>query len=875
MSTVKGPLNSSTASDSTLVGAVYNSTPSAPGDGQQVALQVDSKGNLLVNIAVGGGGASSNVNIADVNGVPPALTNPLPVELSDGTQAFGTVANPISITGSISATNPSVGTNGAAIPTSSTEIGASDGVNLQPLQVDASKNLKVLVNAALPAGTNVIGHVIADTGSTTAVTGNVTVVQPTGTNLHAVLDATSTTTVTQATGTNLHTVVDSGTLTAVTAITNALPAGSNVIGHVIADTGSTTAVTGNVTVVQPTGTSLHAVLDTTSTTAVTQATAANLNATVVGTGTFAVQDAAAEASLVQIQQELRQQSTFPNLNQIAAFQSSASATTLTLTFAGNTTLGNSLLLVAMSNTTTKPTFAQTGGTGTVIRFVDLKSSITAPSVQIDLWRVTVAGTIIMTATFASGACAAIGYEINGLPLSGSLPNSQPVYDSLQISQGTASAATLSSFFTLLPGELPFMFVGLGANTTVSSSSPGTTRLPNFALDGTNTAQNIAASGNLQTFFAGRISGGPLEDMTNMVPTATFSGSSLFTAIYVSFKPVSMPIGGTVGSVLTQIAGNAVVSAAAGVQEVGIVGSTGTTFETTAGVIDHNVKNIANATVATAASGVQKVGIVGSTGTTFETTAGVLDQNTKNINNAAVATAASGVQKVGVVGGTGVILDAVTTAATAPANGLATLAVYQTTTPVLTTGQSVANQIDTTGALWVNKDSRRQTYRMSVRGFTPVAAASSPLFSIQGSATKTVRITHIHVSGYCTTGNAVPAQISLQKFSVLTGGVTGNTPTGALQDSGNAAQTAICLQYSTIPTTATAIGGITATDMFLWLTAGTTIPADFDETDFTFGDDGGQQLVLRGTAQYIGILLSAIGAAGPVMSIWIEWIEDNS
>lgn len=68
-----------------------------------------------------------------------------------------------------------------------------------------------------------------------------------------------------------------------------LAAGTAVIGHVIADTGSTTAVTGNVTVVQPTGTNLHTVLDTTSTTAVTQATAANLNATVVGTGTFAVQ----------------------------------------------------------------------------------------------------------------------------------------------------------------------------------------------------------------------------------------------------------------------------------------------------------------------------------------------------------------------------------------------------------------------------------------------------------------------------------------------------------------------------------------------------------------------------------------------------------
>lgn len=100
------------------------------------------------------------------------------------------------------------------------------------------------------ASSAVIGHVIHDSGSTTVVTGNVTVVQPTGTNLHAVLDTTSTTACTQATGTNLHAVLD---------------------------TTSTTAVT------QATGTNLHAVLDTTSTTAVTQATAANLNAQVVGT----------------------------------------------------------------------------------------------------------------------------------------------------------------------------------------------------------------------------------------------------------------------------------------------------------------------------------------------------------------------------------------------------------------------------------------------------------------------------------------------------------------------------------------------------------------------------------------------------------------
>lgn len=84
--------------------------------------------------------------------------------------------------------------------------------------VNASSQLSVSVdnNPVLGAGSAVIGHVITDTGSTTAVTGNVTVIQGTGTNLHVVTDATSTTAVTQATGTNLHTVTDATSVTAAT-----------------------------------------------------------------------------------------------------------------------------------------------------------------------------------------------------------------------------------------------------------------------------------------------------------------------------------------------------------------------------------------------------------------------------------------------------------------------------------------------------------------------------------------------------------------------------------------------------------------------------------------------------------------------------------
>lgn len=54
-----------------------------------------------------------------------------------------------------------------------------------------------------------------------------------------------------------HVIVDSGTLTAVTAITNALPAGSNVIGHVINDAGS--AIIGKVGIDQTTPGTTNAV----------------------------------------------------------------------------------------------------------------------------------------------------------------------------------------------------------------------------------------------------------------------------------------------------------------------------------------------------------------------------------------------------------------------------------------------------------------------------------------------------------------------------------------------------------------------------------------------------------------------------------------
>ncbi len=134
----------------------------------------------------GGGGSGTDVNIASVGGTP--VTSPLPV------------------------TNTPTGTqdenlkqvNGATVDVG---VGAA-GTGTQRVAVASNSTIATVtavtaITNALPAGSNVIGHVIADSGSTTVVTGNVTVVQPTGTNLHVVTDATSVTTATIGAGTAL------------------------------------------------------------------------------------------------------------------------------------------------------------------------------------------------------------------------------------------------------------------------------------------------------------------------------------------------------------------------------------------------------------------------------------------------------------------------------------------------------------------------------------------------------------------------------------------------------------------------------------------------------------------------------------------------
>ena len=117
-------------------------------------LLVNPDGSINVNTT---GGGATTTNLTEVGGSPITLgqtteANSIPVTIASD-------QSPIPITGSITATNPSVGPTGTTAPTQATEIGAVDSSgNLQHLLVDPSGKLLVDISGT----STVTGTVNAD-----------------------------------------------------------------------------------------------------------------------------------------------------------------------------------------------------------------------------------------------------------------------------------------------------------------------------------------------------------------------------------------------------------------------------------------------------------------------------------------------------------------------------------------------------------------------------------------------------------------------------------------------------------------------------------------------------------------------------------------
>lgn len=170
--------------------------------------------------------------------------------------------------------------------------------------------------------------------------------------------------------------------------------------------------------------------------------------------------------------------------------------------------------------------------------------------------------------------------------------------------------------------------------------------------------------------------------------------------------------------------------------------------------------------------------------------------------------------------------------------------------------------------------KQATYRASTSAvFVPAVTAAVPFFTIYGSASKTIKVQSIVVSGITLTAVAY-INIGLRKYSTAaTGGTSTGSPTATPLDSTSAAATATVLAYTAIPTAGTTVGDISSRRVLGQST--TAAAAGIPQiVDFDFSPTGDTNSpVLRGTAQGLGLYFITAPATTISCLIRVEWTEE--
>ena len=159
-----------------------------------------------------------------------------------------------------------------------------------------------------------------------------------------------------------------------------------------------------------------------------------------------------------------------------------------------------------------------------------------------------------------------------------------------------------------------------------------------------------------------------------------------------------------------------------------------------------------------------------------------------------------------------------------------------------------------------------TFSASVNGLV-LAALATDIFTIAGSASKTIRILQVRFGATQTTASQVGVVV-LRRSTADTGG-TSTAPVAVSYDTNNAAATAVLAAYTANPTTGTLVGNLYAQRVFI---PGMATASDAQGMSETFGDFGQQPLVLRGAGQQISINLAGVTVTGGSASITVEWTE---
>jgi hypothetical protein len=181
-------------------------------------------------------------------------------------------------------------------------------------------------------------------------------------------------------------------------------------------------------------------------------------------------------------------------------------------------------------------------------------------------------------------------------------------------------------------------------------------------------------------------------------------------------------------------------------------------------------------------------------------------------------------------------------------------------------------LDSYGATFINPLGQQATYAATALAVTPVASATKPFFTIQGSSSKVIWVVSVDFFMKAATGSATVPDIILYRYSAMSGGTAATALVASQNDVNDAAATAVVQYWTTLntsvtvsPSGASPLAAIGYSDQ----TSSATIVGPVPYT-FFFGQQG-KPLILRGTADWLGLCISAIGTT-PLVDISVAWIE---
>lgn len=199
-------------------------------------------------------------------------------------------------------------------------------------------------------------------------------------------------------------------------------------------------------------------------------------------------------------------------------------------------------------------------------------------------------------------------------------------------------------------------------------------------------------------------------------------------------------------------------------------------------------------------------------------------------------------------------------------GVFTLGVRRDTLTVSASANGDYNEIatDKYGSQQV-KGYEKQARTFSASANITVAASATDIAILPGSASGTVFITKVIISGIQTTTGQV--NVSLIKRSAADSGGTSTAMAAIPHDSADSAAGAAPLSYTANPTPGTAVG--TVRQVYVPVVVSTAITQAV--TVLEFGDKG-KPIILNGVAQGLAVNLNGATLAGGVINVTFEWFE---